>query len=126
MKTNTNGGTVLVVDDDAAVRKLAARILDRQGFRVLEAEDGEEALGAARSADRVDLLLSDLVLPRLNGEDLARRLRSASPGLPVIFMSGFGQDELESMGIRTVGAAYMAKPFTADVLALMVRGALNR
>lgn len=117
-----NSGTVLIVDDDASVRRFAARILDRQGYRVLEAEDGDGAMVAA--GDGIDLLLADIVLPRVNGVELATRLRASSPTLRVVYMSGYGEDELERMGLNTVGAAYISKPFSAQVLTLMVHGAL--
>ena len=117
---------VLVVDDDAAVRGLAGRILRREGYAVLEAADADSALEAARSADGgVALLLTDVILPGANGADLAGRLRAQVPGLRVVFMSGFGEEELQGHGIEEVGAAYITKPFTADVLTLMVRGALE-
>lgn len=117
--------TVLVVDDDAAVRQLAARVLARCGYDVVEAVDGPSALAAGRKADRpIALLLSDVVLPGMNGLELARALRDASPGMRVVFMSGFEEDELSGMGIDELGAGYITKPFSADVLTLMIQGAL--
>lgn len=123
---NGNRQTVLVVDDDASVRVLVSRILRREGYEVREAADGERALELARSApEGVDLLLTDVVLPGMSGPALAAELRSRMPDLRVVFISGFGEEEIESRGIGDVGAAYITKPFTADVLTLMVRGALN-
>lgn len=119
-------GRVLVVDDDAAVRSLASRILRREGYAVVEAADGTEALRvAAGLSGPLDLLLADVVLPGMNGAELAAELRSRIPDLPVVYMSGYEEEELAALGIGVVGAAYITKPFTADVLTLMVRGALG-
>lgn len=117
--------TVLVVDDDAAVRSLAARILRRAGYAVMEAVDGAQALVRARGSGGVALLLTDVVLPGQNGAELAEALRVDHPDMAVVFMSGFEESELEARGIGGVGAAYVTKPFTADVLALVARGALQ-
>jgi two-component system cell cycle sensor histidine kinase/response regulator CckA len=113
---------VLVVDDDEAVRALAGRVLTREGYEVLEARDGRTALDAARAAGGDLVLLTDVVLPGMNGAELAAELRSRSPDVPVIYMSGFGELELEALGIHEVGAAYLTKPFTPEVLTLMVEG----
>ncbi len=77
----------------------------------------------ATNAD-VDLLLADLMLPGMNGAELADVLRATQPDMRVIFMSGYEQDEIEARGIGSVGAGYVTKPFTADVLVMMVEGAL--
>ena len=120
-------GIVLVVDDEPAVRQLAGRVLARRGHRVVEAEDGAGALEAAEAADApIDLLLSDVVLPGMHGAELARTLLERYPDLKVIFMSGFAEEELASRGIGEIGASYISKPFTVDVLGLMVDGALER
>jgi len=119
-----SGRKVLVVDDDAAVRAFAGRVLGREGYDVVEAEDGGSALRAARAETDDLVLLTDVVLPGMNGAELAAVLRAERPGLPVIYMSGFGESELEALGIYEVGAAYLTKPFTPEVLTLMVEGAL--
>lgn len=116
--------TVLVVDDDAAVRSLAGRILERSGYTVVEAGDGPSAVAAAEDAE-VGLLLTDVVLPGVNGAELAGALRERRPDLGVVYMSGYGEAELEGLGIHEVGAAYITKPFTAEILTLMVQGALR-
>lgn len=126
MEKSTSGATVLVVDDDPGVRQLAGKVLRRGGLTVIEAEDGERALEAAKSvAGGVALLLTDVVMPGMNGAVLAATLRSEDPALPVIYMSSYTEDELEKMGIGEVGAAYLTKPFTPDILTMMVRGVLG-
>ena len=120
-----HSGTVLVVDDERSVRQLAVNILRRQDFKVLEAADGKGAIEIVRSGANVDLLLVDVVLPGINGAELAKILRDSNPDLKVVFMSGYEEEELTRKGIGGVGAAYITKPFTADVLILMVEGALG-
>jgi two-component system cell cycle sensor histidine kinase/response regulator CckA len=104
------GGTILVVEDEPAVRKLAVRILERDGYTVLAAENGVRALDELHArAGLPDLVLTDLVMPEMGGRELARRLRDRHPGLPVLFMSGY-DDEL---GADTDGEpGLLAKPFT--------------
>ena len=119
------GGTVLLVEDEAPVRGLAARILRRRGYTVIEAEDGHAGVALATQGRTIDLLLADVVLPGMRGDELARTLQKVHPGLEVIFMSGYEEADLTDMGVGGVGAAYITKPFTADVLTLMVEGALG-
>ena len=124
---DTDSQLVLVVDDQSAVRQLAARVLRRQGYTVLEAEDGPAALEqVADATSPVRLLLTDVVLPGMNGEELAEALLQENPALHVVFMSGYEEDELQQRGINSIGASYITKPFTADVLTLIVNGALGR
>lgn len=123
---NEKRGTVLVVDDQRSVRQLAANVLRQRGFAVLEAADASCAMEIASSTDvDIGLLLTDVVLPGMNGEELARALQADNPELRVVFMSGYEEDEITGRGIGGVGAAYITKPFTPDVLTLMVRGALS-
>lgn len=117
--------TVLVVDDDASVRRLVATVLDRAGYRVVEAEGGVAAESwASRQSEPLVLLITDLVMPGMSGESLAERLRRAQPDMRVIYMSGYSEEDLERRGIRAVGGAYLTKPFTSDVLSMVVQGAL--
>jgi len=111
--------TVLVVEDDAAVRETAVRALRRAGHAVLAAPDGEEALRlAGRHAGRIDLLLTDVVLPGVNGPELARRLREARPSLRVLLTSGYAADE--ALRLSEGGAPFLPKPYTPDELAVWV------
>lgn len=121
-----NRGVVLVVDDEPAVCQLAAKVLKRQGFKVLEALDAAGAMEMVEAVrGRIQLLLTDVVLPGMKGDELARTLKAANPDLRVVFMSGYGEDELDGLGVGVVGGAYMTKPFNADVLTLMVEGAIG-
>lgn len=118
--------TVLVVDDDSAVRQTAVRILERLGYRTLPAQDPDHALRIALNV-WVDLILMDVVLPRLDGLALARAIGAVRPKTRLLFMSGYQADELpEGVHLPSDDHAFLAKPFTPDELALAVRGALDR
>ena len=118
---------VLVVEDEPRIRQLVAKVLRRRGFVVLEAEDAEAAmrLFGGQAAD-ISLLLTDVVMPGMNGHALAEALATSQPDLKVIYMSGFDEDELTARGIGGVGAAFITKPFTPDVLSMIVEGILGR
>jgi hypothetical protein len=117
------GITILVVDDEAGIRTLVRKILAREGYRVLEAGSAEEALEAARR-QRVDLLVTDVMLPRMAGPDLARKLHESDPGLRVLYISGFTPDETVRSAAFPPGAGFLAKPFTLAALVEKVRQAL--
>jgi signal transduction histidine kinase/CheY-like chemotaxis protein len=120
------GVRVLVVDDDPLVRRVAARILEKQGMRVLEASDAEEglALHAAQPAGAaVQMLLTDLVMPGANGRTLARLLRGRDPALPVVYMSGYEADTFTDEPDAPVGV-FVRKPFTKERLLVAMREAL--
>ncbi len=121
------GATILVVEDEPAVLALAARVLRADGFSVLEASDGLEALQVQETYGRpVDLLITDVVMPRLGGPDLAEKLRQACPGLRVIFMSGY----TDNKAVRDVMAdrrnPFLQKPFTPTELTQATRRILGR
>ncbi len=115
--------TILVVEDEDAVRALACRILRRHGYTVAEATDAVSALKVARSAD-IDLLLTDVIMPGANGGELAARLRKDRPGVPVLYMSGYMADEIGRAGVGTDGA-FIQKPFTPAALVRKVREVLD-
>jgi two-component system, cell cycle sensor histidine kinase and response regulator CckA len=118
--------TVLLVEDEDAVRALASRILRRSGYKVIEARHGQDALAAAHDhPSHIDLLLSDIVLPAMNGLVLSKRLGMSRPGLRVLLMSGYTDDEIVRRGLHEPGIAYLQKPFTPDVLAAKVRTVLD-
>jgi CheY-like chemotaxis protein len=120
--------TILLVEDEAAVRRLARRILERQGYSVLEAEDGHRALALARAHDGpLDLLITDMVMPGLSGRALAERLTTERRGLRVLFMSGYTDDEIVRRGLtgRHTTIDLLEKPFTADVLLRAARAVLE-
>jgi two-component system, cell cycle sensor histidine kinase and response regulator CckA len=117
------GRTVLVAEDEEAVRKLAVRVLEREGYEVLQAGDGLEALQLADAfPDRIDLLLSDVVMPEMGGRELARRLRILRPETSILLMSGY--DEEMVIG-RMEGDDFLSKPFSPNALAERVATLLN-
>jgi two-component system cell cycle sensor histidine kinase/response regulator CckA len=116
---------VLVVEDEPSVLRLTRRILEQNGYRVLEAEDGEAALEvAAESETEIEVLLTDVVMPRLGGYELARRLRARLPNLAVVFMSGYPEDGRGGDALPE-GALALNKPFTATGLLTRVREVLE-
>ena len=117
---------VLLVDDEHVIRALGRRILERHGFVVLDASSATDALRVARDANRIDLLVTDLSMPGMNGHDLAEELTRDDDRLAVLFLSGAGVHELE----RAVGArrasAFLEKPFTPGSLVDALRQLLGR
>ncbi|MEO8202065.1 MAG: response regulator, partial [Gemmatimonadota bacterium] len=117
---------ILVVDDEPIVRRLAARVLAGQGYAVSEAEDGLEALHFIESqASELDVVVSDIIMPRLNGVELLQTLTSGFPHLPVILMSGFGHSRLVEMGV-TAPCGILAKPFPPEALLNEVRRCIRQ
>ncbi|HKU60063.1 MAG TPA: PAS domain S-box protein [Gemmatimonadales bacterium] len=118
-------GTVLVVEDEEAVRTLASRVLRGKGYRVLEASSADLALALlAGSTEPIDLLLTDVVMPGLSGPALAQRLILQHPALRVLYMSGYAEEAIERQGSLPAGGELLEKPFTADQLARRVRAAI--
>ena len=118
--------TVLVVEDQDSVRRLARMILSGRGFHVLEAANGAEAHAVARGhAGEIDLLLTDVVMPGIDGRLLAEQLRESRPRLPVILMSGYAEDVNAHRDSLASGVAYVQKPFRPDELAAKVREMLD-
>ena len=109
--------TVLLVEDEEAVRGFARAVLASGGYRVLEAAAGAEALEIAQAAgEPIDLLLTDVVMPGMNGKDLAERLAGAYPGLRVLFMSGYTENAIAPRGVVEKGTTLIQKPFGAEEL----------
>jgi PAS domain S-box-containing protein len=118
--------TVLVVKDQAEVRKYAAAALEAYGYRVIQAESAAEALLVCeREADRIDLVLTDVVMPNLSGRELAHRLEKRWPEIKVLFMSGYTGDAIMHHGAPMEGTEYIPKPFGPDQLAIKVREVLG-
>jgi PAS domain S-box-containing protein len=115
---------ILVVDDDASVRRTARRILEREGYEVREARDGITALETLARGPEIDLLLSDVVMPEMRGDQLAARVGEVEPGAAVILMSGYAEEEVIE-GIRSREVAFLGKPFTADDLRELVARVLG-
>jgi len=120
-----NGETILLVEDDPQVRVIVARMLEASGYRVIPAADGAEALQQAGSAGRIDLLLSDVVMPGLGGRELAERLRQVQPEAAVLHMSGYTDDAVIRRGVLEHDAAFIEKPFSAEDLCRRVRELLD-
>jgi two-component system, cell cycle sensor histidine kinase and response regulator CckA len=109
------GPLVLVVDDEPPIRALQTRILTQHGFRVLEAPNGLEALAMLEQGQDVDLLIADLEMPNLPGEEMVRRVHATRRGLKVLYVSGVIDRLLDKRLLRD-GEAFLEKPFTADGL----------
>lgn len=125
-KIDAHGETVLVAEDEAAVRALACRILRKRGYQVLEANNGVEALEVARThAGRIDLLLTDVVMPVLGGRELGEQLTHIRPNVKVLFMSGYTDDALLQRGILQDSGRFLEKPFSPEGLATKVREVLE-
>jgi CheY-like chemotaxis protein len=123
----TGDETVLLVEDDASVRELALLILRRLGYVVLLAANGGEALMLAeKHRSAIDLLLTDVVMPGLNGRELAERLVEVHPEMRVLFSSGYTDDIILHHGVVDERVDFISKPFTMQSLATKVRAALDR
>jgi two-component system cell cycle sensor histidine kinase/response regulator CckA len=117
-------GTILLVEDEAMVRAVAERALTRQGYKVVTAGNGEEALQCLEAGETFDLLISDVVMPTMDGPTLVRHAREKYPDLPILFMSGYAEEQLrKSIDIERV--AFLPKPFSVQQLAEAARAALT-
>ena len=117
--------TVLVVDDEPELRRAACRLLQRHGYRTLEAASGEEALELARAnRGAVDLVFTDLAMPGLGGKALYERLRADGDGVPFLFASGYERDDLEQDALAAE-LPFIAKPWTLADLVKRVREVLD-
>jgi PAS domain S-box-containing protein len=113
----TRGGTVVILEDEAGVRELAARILRERGYRVLEAQTGAEALAGLRDrASRADLLLTDVVVPDVGIGDLEREVHALLPNLPILYMSGYPRDDILDRGLLRREQPFIQKPFNSEQL----------
>jgi two-component system, cell cycle sensor histidine kinase and response regulator CckA len=118
--------TLLLVEDEAAVRASVRRLLEWHGYTVLEARNGAEALKIYESReDEIDLVLTDILMPEMGGQELIERLRERRPDLRVVFMSGYAERALTTNGWIPVGAGYLEKPFTVETLMRRVREVLD-
>ncbi len=118
--------TVLLVEDEEAVREMAGEILKSKGYRVLGAGDGFEAMTVSdQHQGSIDLMVTDMVMPRLGGRELAERLSSRRPDMRVLYMSGYTDDAIVHHGVLDGRAAFLEKPFTPDAFALKIREVLS-
>jgi PAS domain S-box-containing protein len=111
------GEHVLIVEDEPSVRHMTSRALREHGYQVLEASDGQEALRLVeQSYGALDLIISDVIIPGLDGTELARRVAKVKPGLPILFMSGYTDDDIIRRGLLDRDQLFLQKPFTPDAL----------
>ena len=119
------GETILVVEDQDAVRRITKSILKVYGYQILEASNGDEAVEVAQKhAGEIHLLLTDVVLPGMNGKALSEQLKILRPNLKVLFTSGYTSEVIAGRGVLDSGVSYIAKPFSPDRLAAKVREVL--
>ncbi len=119
--------TVLLVEDEALVRQLTHEILRRNGYRVLEAADGVEALAVVRDhAGHIDLMLTDVVMPRMSGHELVELARPVRPDMRILYVSGYSEEAIARQGQLTEGIELLSKPFTPGVLTAKIRELLDR
>ena len=120
--------TVLLVEDEPSLLKLASLILQELGYTVLEASNGREALRIAeeRNGQGVDLVLTDVVMPQMGGKELVDHIHAAHPEIKVLFSSGYTQNTVVHHGVLDDGIAFLHKPYTHDTLARKVREVLDR
>jgi PAS domain S-box-containing protein len=125
--TGSGPPLAMVVEDEVAVRKLVARILVEQGFEVLEAADGAEALEVtgAHTDGRLRLVVTDLAMPRMGGRELAERLRERGDRVPLLFITGYTEEDIERLGLLGKGQEVLRKPFTPEALADRARRLLS-
>jgi two-component system, cell cycle sensor histidine kinase and response regulator CckA len=118
--------TILIAEDEDALRGLVVRILGEQGYRTLDARDGSEALHLAHLAwPQLQLVVTDVVMPGMGGAELGRRLALDCPGLPVLYMSAYGPGDIFHRGPPGPAIPFLAKPFTNEQFLAVVQGLLT-
>jgi PAS domain S-box-containing protein len=118
--------TILLVEDEPAVRGLASRILEKQGYRVLPAQHGREAMDiASKEQGKIDLVLTDIVMPGMNGRGLVERLAGIRPTMKSLYMSGYTDDDIIRRGFIEPSKSFLQKPFTSEALLQTVRKVLD-
>ena len=125
--SRATGETVLLVEDEPAVRIMTSRALQEFGYGVIEASGGHQALGVLERKDtRIDLLITDVILPGMDGPELARRAAELTQNLPVLFISGYTDDEIVRRGLLQEGQPFLQKPFTPEALAVQLTRLLKQ
>ena len=124
--TDIGSETILLVEDESSVRDLAQRILEMRGYRVLPARHGQDGLRIASLPDnRIDLVVTDVVMPGMNGREFVEALQQHIAGVPVLYMSGYTDDDIIRRGLLDASVAFLQKPFTAQSLARRVRSIID-
>jgi two-component system cell cycle sensor histidine kinase/response regulator CckA len=127
LPARASGEVVLIVEDEATVRDMTSRALQEYGYRVVSAGGAQEALALVRRPEeKVKLLITDVVMPGMDGPELARQALAVRPGLPVLFMSGYTDDEIVRRGLLHAGQPFLQKPFTPEALGREVAALLKR
>ena len=121
----SKGETILLVEDESVVRRLAHRVLTRAGYEVVEAESGPEALARYEQQGRVDLLVTDMVMPEMGGREVAESIAARQPDLRVVYMSGYTADEVFRQALPAAKNRFLQKPFAPDDLTAKVREVLD-
>lgn len=111
-KKETAPPLALIVDDEPAVLDIASRVLRASGFRTATASNGFDALAALAGSERIDILVTDLVMPSMTGDELSRRIRTETPDLPVLYLTGFADRLFAERQLLWDGEAFLEKPFT--------------
>jgi PAS domain S-box-containing protein len=124
--TQGTGETVLVVEDDTAVRQLVMQVLEELGYQAIETADGREAVPILQSRRHVDLMITDVGLPGLNGRQLAEIAREGRPGLPILLMTGYTKEAADQAKFLGVGMEIITKPFAVDQLGQRVKQILRK
>ena len=114
-----------MVEDDSEVRSFVTETLRGLNYRVLEAPDGDAALAMVHQSDRIDLLLTDVVMPGMNGRTLGEAAQQHRPGLKILYMTGYSRNAIVHQGRLDPGVSLIQKPFSESVLASRVRGVLS-
>lgn len=117
---------VLVVDDEQSVRDIVCRALQGDGYRTLEAGHGAEALNLVEAGDPIDLVITDVVMPGMDGRELGRRLAQSRPALPVLYISAYDVNDIFRRGSPSSSAPFLQKPFPHDILLTHVEQLLNQ
>ena len=126
MNLPAGSGTILVVEDEVQVRELVQEILQAEGYTVLTAADGDEGLQLCTAyGGPIDLLLTDVVMPRLSGPEMAQCILPMRPTIKIVYMSGYASDAMGDHGVLDPGTAFLQKPFTPDILIRKVRKTLD-
>jgi two-component system, cell cycle sensor histidine kinase and response regulator CckA len=119
--------TVLLVDDEPIVRKVMGRRLRQAGFSVIEAANGQEAIAAANQPqNEIDMVVSDVVMPEMNGPEVVAEIQRSRPSVAVLYVSGYPEDVIARRGVLQPGIEFMEKPLVSGAIASKAREVLNR